>query len=127
MLTWTLNTSAVTAQYTSCAFTVHLRILCTLTVYLRVLPLGKGTSGNETMVRGEVVLLGVGLLLRFLLLWLGSQEWLGRRIEISTPVNQWMRSTYITVLDLIAHHVMRVYIAVEAQTRSQIIKYARYS
>lgn len=39
-----------------------------------------------------------------------------------------MDEKYITVLDLIAHHVMRVYM-VEAQTRSQIIiiKYARYS
>ncbi len=44
------------------------------------------------MVRGEVVLLGVALLLRLLLLWQGSQEWLGQRIEISTPVNQWKRS-----------------------------------
>jgi len=38
-----------------------------------------------------VVLLLVPLLARLALVWLNSQEWLGRRIEISTPVNQWMR------------------------------------
>ena len=37
-------------------------------------------------------MLAVPLLIRGLLLWQGSQNWLGRRIEISTPVNQWMRS-----------------------------------
>ncbi len=39
----------------------------------------------------EAVILGFSVLVRLLLLWQGSEEWLGRRIEISTPVNQWMR------------------------------------
>ena len=42
-------------------------------------------------MRREVVAIFVPLLVRVLLLWQGSQDWLGRRIEISTPVNQWMR------------------------------------
>ena len=41
-------------------------------------------------MRREVVLL-IPFLVRLLLLWQGCQGWLGRRIEISTPVNQWMR------------------------------------
>ncbi len=39
-----------------------------------------------------IVLLVVPLLVRLLLVWQNSQEWLGKRIEISTPINQWMRS-----------------------------------
>lgn len=38
-----------------------------------------------------MLILGVCLLVRLLLLWQNSQEWLSRRIEVSTPVNQWMR------------------------------------
>ena len=40
-----------------------------------------------------VSVLVVALLARVLLSWQNSQEWLGRRIEISTPVNQWMRGS----------------------------------
>ncbi len=41
---------------------------------------------------GASYLLLVAVLVRVLLLWQGSQDWLGKRIEISTPINQWMRS-----------------------------------
>jgi len=44
-------------------------------------------------MKGEALLLLVSVLLRLLLLWQRSHEWLGQRIEISTPVNQWKRST----------------------------------
>ena len=43
-------------------------------------------------MREGVLLLLVALAVRLLLLWLGSYEWLGQRIEISTPVGQWKRS-----------------------------------
>ena len=41
---------------------------------------------------GASYLFLVALLVRVLLLWQGSQDWLGKRIEITTPINQWMRS-----------------------------------
>ena len=49
---------------------------------------------NSSSVGATTFVFGVALLARVLLLWWDSQEWLGRRIEISTPVNQWMRGTY---------------------------------
>ncbi len=46
------------------------------------------------MMKSEQLLLLVSITVRLLLLWQDSEEWLGRRIEISTPVNQWMRGSY---------------------------------
>ena len=43
-------------------------------------------------MKGAVLLLLVAVLVRLLLLWQRSHEWLGQRIEISTPINQWKRS-----------------------------------
>ena len=43
------------------------------------------------MSTSDILLLVVGLCVRLLLLRQSSYEWLGQRIEISTPVNQWMR------------------------------------
>ena len=69
-----------------------------------------GSSCNSSNVmRGYrvVVLLAVSLLARVLLLWQGSQEWLGKRIEISTPINQWMRSNGSALLNCtVVYHVL---------------------
>ena len=48
---------------------------------------------NSSANGGTLVVLVVALLVRVLLFWQNSQEWLGRRIEISTPINQWMRGS----------------------------------
>ena len=50
--------------------------------------------------RGTVCLL-IAFFARVLLLGQNSQEWLGKRIEISTPINQWMRG---------AIKILRVYL-----------------
>ena len=63
-------------------------------------------------MKGAVLLLLVAVLVRLLLLWQRSHEWLGQRIEISTPINQWKRSesevyAYMQVVisrDLHTHH-----------------------
>lgn len=63
-------------------------------------------------MKGAVLLLLVAVLVRLLLLWQRSHEWLGQRIEISTPINQWKRSesevyAYMQVVisrDLLTHH-----------------------
>lgn len=45
----------------------------------------------KKIMSGELGLMFVALTVRLFLLWQDSQAWLGQRIEISTPVNQWMR------------------------------------
>ena len=50
------------------------------------------TSVYSNTMKGAVLLLLVAVLVRLLLLWQRSHEWLGQRIEISTPINQWKRS-----------------------------------
>ena len=52
-------------------------------------------------MKGAVLLLLVAVLVRLLLLWQRSHEWLGQRIEISTPINQWKRSGL--KLDVVCH------------------------
>ena len=52
-------------------------------------------------MKGAVLLLLVAVLVRLLLLWQRSHEWLGQRIEISTPINQWKRSEL--KLDVVCH------------------------
>ena len=49
-------------------------------------------------LKGEGALLLIALAVRVLLLWLGSHEWLGQRIEVSTPVGQWKRSRVALVM-----------------------------
>ena len=65
-------------------------------------------------MKGAVLLLLVAVLVRLLLLWQRSHEWLGQRIEISTPINQWKRSesevyAYMQAVisrDLHTHHFL---------------------
>ena len=41
--------------------------------------------------RDRIGLLVGAVVVRCFVLWKGSSEWLGERVEISTPVNQWQR------------------------------------
>lgn len=63
----------------------------------------KWTSVYSSTMKGAVLLLLVAVLVRLLLLWQRSHEWLGQRIEISTPINQWKRSQ--SELYALSYHV----------------------
>ena len=53
------------------------------------------------------MLLAVSLMARVLLLRQGPQEWLGKKTEISPPINQWMRYNGSALLNCtVVYHVL---------------------